>query len=116
MRHPARFDISVPRFVLLSVFDDVIISFRWISAPLLPLLSSISQSEKTCSACVRPPLHKLGPLPLFVANNIQLCKPPSLHTTNGLYSPELLLNFHQINFSSADEDLIVRVYVEVCWE
>lgn len=59
VRHPVRFIISALRSTLLSVFDDVIISFRWICAQL-PLLRRICQSEKTRSAsqtldrCLRP--------------------------------------------------------------
>ncbi len=53
-RFKLRFVICVFGFMLLSVFDDVIISFRWICV-LLPLLRRISQSEKTRSANVRPP-------------------------------------------------------------
>lgn len=114
VRHPAQFVISVLRFMLLSVYDDVIISFRWICAPLPllpPLLRRISQSKETRSANVRPLLRQLGPLPVFEAP-VQLCKPLTLLTNymvtpqnDFIPPPELFLNYYHINFSSADEDL-----------
>lgn len=98
--------------MLLSVFDDVIISFRWTRAPPLPR-RRISQSAKTRAANVRLLPRELGPQPgpRFASSPSKPLSPPVDDGVTAQKEPvaqKLILNYQHINFSSADEDLFAR--------